>query len=533
MGVAYGNDLAVNVPEAKVPVVTTDSVGNVGAASAVVYATITDNGNLALIERGVVVDTLENPTVDNKLVLSNETTDSYVTNVTGLKKTTHYYARAYAKNAQGIAYGDNIEFTTAEGFACGSNITDIEGNSYRTVQIGEQCWMQENMRTKTMPDGREMQALSTSVPNFTTDTRYYYERTDTIVGHVVLYPWGTVNDISSGGQSDQDAKIQGICPDGWHVPTYKQFADMCNVIDPEWDRGTLTSSTGSYSLPSNNKLAIKLTDPNCQWVNYGENYSLLNNPTYTTVENTPGYNCGNHIDDPDANSSGFSATVSGYWKNGSYFYNGCLVLWTSVGSSPTGAARTVKIASDNTGILHQSWSSTAREGYAVRCVWDGEESGGEDPEEPEEECTGHLTIDGDGWGINNTATVTIDGESTSLSTFQLMSYDNNFTFKTFQLVLTTEDLSIPIDGERCHFLIDGIDGVEPFASEQHTSECSAAKMITISLKCGDTKFTVKYEQEAVFLTNKSNTGTEYVPVFFYGVVGVDSVQILVGSAHIP
>ena len=94
-------------------------------------------------------------------------------------------------------------------------------------------------------------------------TRYYYERTDTIVGHVVLYPWGTVNDISSGGQTNQDAEIQGICPDGWHVPTYKQLADMFNLIDPEWDRGTMSTSSGAYTLPSNNKLAIKLADPDC------------------------------------------------------------------------------------------------------------------------------------------------------------------------------------------------------------------------------------------------------------------------------
>ncbi len=253
--------------------------------------------------------------------------------------------------------------------ACGY-LEDVEGNIYKTVQIGKQCWMAENMRTKTMPDGRKMEALSTIVPNFVTDTRYYYERTDTIVGHVVLYPWGTANDISSGGQTNQDAIIQGICPDGWHVPTYKQFADMCNVIDPEWNRGAMSTASGAYTLPSNNKLAIKLGDPSCRWISYGENYANLETATFSTVENTLGYNWGNHIEDPDANSSGFTATVSGYWRNGSYWYNGCLVLWTACGSSPTGYGRVVKIASDNTGIYHQGWSQTAREGYAVRCVKD-------------------------------------------------------------------------------------------------------------------------------------------------------------------
>ena len=120
-------------------------------------------------------------------------------------------------------------------------------------------------------------------------------------------------------------------------------------------------------MPSNNKLAVKLADPDCDWVSYGDNYANYNNPNWCTTENTLGYNRHNNIEDPDANISGFSARVSGYWKNGIYTYNGCLVLWTAVGSSTTGAARTVKIASDCTGIYHQSWSATAREGYAVRC----------------------------------------------------------------------------------------------------------------------------------------------------------------------
>jgi uncharacterized protein (TIGR02145 family) len=374
MGVAYGNDLVVNMPVAELPEVNTDSVGSIAASNAVVYAKLSSTGNQKLTALGVVYDTLPEPTKETGMVaLAKDEDTFYTVNVKGLSPATKYYVRAYAENATGAAYGAVVEFTTLEGFKCGSKIYDVEGNDYRTVLIGDRCWMQENMRTHTMPDGREMVALSTTVPSFTTATRYYYERTDTIVGHVVLYPWGTVNDISSGGQTNQDAEIQGICPDGWHVPTYKQLADMFNVIDPEWNRGAMTTGAGQSTLPSDNKLAIKLGDPNCRWISYGDNYANLNTATYCTTENTLGYNWGNHIEDPDANSSGFSATVTGYWKNGTYTYNGCLVLWTAIGSNPTGAARTVKVASDCTGIYHQSWSATAKEGYAVRCQMNAEE----------------------------------------------------------------------------------------------------------------------------------------------------------------
>ncbi len=35
-------------------------------------------------------------------------------------------------------------------------VTDIEGNIYKTVQIGNQVWMAENLRTSTLSDGTEI-----------------------------------------------------------------------------------------------------------------------------------------------------------------------------------------------------------------------------------------------------------------------------------------------------------------------------------------------------------------------------------------
>ena len=160
---------------------------------------------------------------------------------------------------------------------------------------------------------------------------------------------------------------------------------MLNVVDPDWNRGSEVSGSGAYTLNSENKLAIKLANPTALWRNYTLNSAYQDNGEYNeanasiiTTENTPGYNyCNNIFDDPDANTSGFNAIPKGYCKeNGGkvhYYYNGCLVLWTSVGNSSTGAARTVKIASDCTGIYHQSWSATAKEGYSVRCVMDDPE----------------------------------------------------------------------------------------------------------------------------------------------------------------
>ena len=371
MGTAYGNDLAVNMPAAELPEVNTDSVGDIAAANAVVYAKLSSNGNQTLIALGAVVDTLPEPTKETGLVFTTTPTDGvYTVSVKGLKAATKYYARAYAENASGVAYGAVVEFTTGEGFSCGNKLYDIEGNDYATVLIGTQCWMQENMRTKTMPDGTPMKVLTWSpAPNWGSD-RVYYERTDTIYGYQVLYPWSTA--CNSTGNSNQDAELQGICPDGWHVPTYRQFADMCNVIDPNWQRGSESVAVGTNSgnhTSSTNKLAVRLSEPNAHWIWYaGPDFIGPKDPATYTVENTLGYNYVNEVNDPDANSSGFSAKPTGYWKQGKFYPNACLNMWVAISSTATGSSNVIKIASDITGLQHQAWSSTGQEGYAVRCV---------------------------------------------------------------------------------------------------------------------------------------------------------------------
>ncbi len=292
---------------------------------------------------------------------------------------------AYFEKPEWAAMDEEGKITQKEPESGCGTIVDHEGNEYGTVIIGTKCWMTENMRAKSYPDGRQLVKVEfgKAQPTPNSSTRYYFEHTDDVIGTEVFYPWATVTD-RTGNQTNQDAIIRSICPEGWHVPTYKQFADMCNVVDPDWNRGAMSTGSGQSTLNSNNKLAIKLANPDVIWRNYTLNsayqdegvYNEANAAASITVVNSPGYNYMNNISDPDANASGFNAIPKGYCKENSskvhYYYNGCLVLWTAIGSSATGAARTVKIASDCTGILHQSWGSTAKEGYSVRCVSDAD-----------------------------------------------------------------------------------------------------------------------------------------------------------------
>ena len=94
-----------------------------------------------------------------------------------------------------------------------NKVTDIDGNKYKTVTIGEQIWMAENLRTTTYNDGEE-------IPNIT-DTDEWMNRSD---GAYAWYNNDSDKANTYGALYNWYAVKTGkLCPDGWHVPTDREW----------------------------------------------------------------------------------------------------------------------------------------------------------------------------------------------------------------------------------------------------------------------------------------------------------------------
>ena len=89
---------------------------------------------------------------------------------------------------------------------CGT-AKDIDGNEYQTVMMGEECWMRENLRTLHYADGRDI-TPAPEAPNNDPQNIARYGR---------LYTWHSVLDNAEPTE-ETDGRVQGPCPDGWHVP---------------------------------------------------------------------------------------------------------------------------------------------------------------------------------------------------------------------------------------------------------------------------------------------------------------------------
>ncbi|MBM3405287.1 MAG: hypothetical protein FJY07_05180 [Bacteroidetes bacterium] len=123
-------------------------------------------------------------------------------------------------------------------------IFDYDGNAYHTVLIGTQCWMKENMNTTHYADGTPL-VDGTGVGDIFYDTlKYWFHyNDDPVYGPVCgkLYTWSA----AMNGYSNP-AGLQGLCPNGWHVPTDQDWRTMeCFIGMDKWESGWITEWRGT------------------------------------------------------------------------------------------------------------------------------------------------------------------------------------------------------------------------------------------------------------------------------------------------
>ena len=109
-GTAYGN--AVQFSTIDFPSLTSVAANSITTNSAGCGGNVTSDGGSAITDRGVCWSTSSNPTILNYTTNDGNGTGSFTSYLTGLTSGTIYYARAYATNSAGTAYGNQITFTT-------------------------------------------------------------------------------------------------------------------------------------------------------------------------------------------------------------------------------------------------------------------------------------------------------------------------------------------------------------------------------------------------------------------------------------
>ncbi|HTN69394.1 MAG TPA: BACON domain-containing carbohydrate-binding protein, partial [Dysgonamonadaceae bacterium] len=115
-----------------VPTVTTSDAYDILITSAKIGGKISNDGGAPILEKGVCWSTIENPTTENSKTSNGLGTDDFVAKITNLNENTKYYARAYAANRAGTAYGNQITFSTIS--VVETPVISPNGGVYTTTQ---------------------------------------------------------------------------------------------------------------------------------------------------------------------------------------------------------------------------------------------------------------------------------------------------------------------------------------------------------------------------------------------------------------
>ncbi len=190
-GIGFGEVLEFEtLAEALLPEVSTVEVGNVTSTTATCMGNVASDGGLELTERGVCWSLSANPTLTSSHAAATDASlGVFEVAMTGLTPNKTYHVRAYATNAKGTAYGDDLTFTTTEGLpvVTTSGITEISATSAKgggkvtdqgASNVTERgiCWSTSHNPTISgthASSGTGAGSYTVSMTNLTPNATYY------------------------------------------------------------------------------------------------------------------------------------------------------------------------------------------------------------------------------------------------------------------------------------------------------------------------------------------------------------------------
>ena len=201
--------------------------------------------------------------------------------------------------------------TTLNAQAVVETIADYDGNVYHAIQIGNQIWLQENMKCIHYADGTVVPGVAAYNDN---------EANAAVYGR--LYTW------DAAMKNSRVPKAQGLAPAGYHIPSDEEWAELENYL-------------GGASIAGSKMKSIGTT----YW----------NSPNNAT------------------NSSGFSVVPGGeydayYQPNVYRLLKEYAVFWTSTEVTSTKARERFLVYNNDASAIYD-WFKVMK--YSIRCIKDG------------------------------------------------------------------------------------------------------------------------------------------------------------------
>jgi len=128
------------------------------------------------------------------------------------------------------------------GKSSNETVTDIDGNTYSTLKIGNHVWITENLKATRYRNGEPVPEVADEAewPKQTAGARCAYDnKPENGKTFGFLYNWFAVNDP------------RGLAPEGWHIATNADWADLAETLGGEKEAGNALKAPGKWGVPAN------------------------------------------------------------------------------------------------------------------------------------------------------------------------------------------------------------------------------------------------------------------------------------------
>lgn len=209
------------------PIVSTGTYSNPYPIKLEFEGNVISIGCSNITKYGHCWSTNPDPTInDNIAEFGYLSTAGSFTSEIAVEEGTLYYFRAYAVNSYGTTYGEQVSLTTSVYPDCG--IVNYGGKNYKTVQIGTQCWMKENLNYQV------------------SGSRCYDDNPANCQIYGRLYTWNAAIDGDwADGSNSVPSGERGVCPIGWHLPSTAEWNILRDYLGGGTVAGGKLKKTGT------------------------------------------------------------------------------------------------------------------------------------------------------------------------------------------------------------------------------------------------------------------------------------------------